>query len=359
MAQALRLGRRTLGVTGENPAVGCVIVKGGVLLGVGWTAAGGRPHAEPQALAMAGSAARGATAYVTLEPCAHHGKTPPCADALVGAGVERVVACLEDPDPRVGGRGFARLRAAGIEVSTGVLEAEARRDLAGFLSRNLRGRPWLALKLAISADHKIAERAGAPTAITGARVRDRVHLMRARADAVLVGVGTAIADDPLLTVRLPGLEERSPVRVVADSRLRLPLEGRLARTAGSVPVWVLGLPGWPEQARRLSELGVEVIECEATPAGQIDLADALRRLAGRGINCVLSEGGAHVARSLVEGGLADEIRLFTALKVIGPSGLDALAGLSVEDLAARHGFAVAGTEAIGDDRLEVLRRKSG
>jgi diaminohydroxyphosphoribosylaminopyrimidine deaminase/5-amino-6-(5-phosphoribosylamino)uracil reductase len=361
MEHALRLGRRTLGATGANPAVGCVVVAdgpfGGRLVGAGWTSIGGRPHAETGALAMAGDAARGATAYVTLEPCSHHGRTAPCAEALIAAGVARVVTSIEDPDPRVAGRGHAALQAAGITVETGLLADEARSDLAGYLSRIVRKRPHVVLKLAVSADGKIAETAGAPTAITGEAARNRVHAVRAECDAVLVGVSTVMADDPLLTCRLPGLEDRSPVRVVSDSRASLPLDSRLARTAGAVPVWLLTLAGEDEpRVRALAERGVVPIACAATADGKVDLADALRRLAERGINRVLAEGGARMARALVEADLVDEVYLLGASKELGAGGLDALAGLPLGAITDSERFRPAGKEWLGEDLLSVYER---
>ena len=361
MEHALRLGRRNLGATGANPAVGCVIVAdgpfGGRLVGAGWTGLGGRPHAETGALAMAGDAARGATAYVTLEPCSHHGRTAPCAKALIAAGVARVVTALEDPDPRVAGRGHAALQAAGITAETGLLAGEARSDLAGYLSRIVRKRPHVVLKLAVSADGKIAETAGAPTAITGEAARNWVHAVRAEADAVLVGVSTVMADDPLLTCRLPGLEDRSPVRVISDSRASLAPDSRLARTAGTVPVWLLTLAGEDEpRARALAERGIVLIACAATADSKVDLTDALRRLAERGINRVLAEGGARMARALVEADLVDEVYLLGASKALGAGGLDALAGLPLSAITDSERFRAAGKEWLGEDLLSVYER---
>ncbi|WHO72048.1 bifunctional diaminohydroxyphosphoribosylaminopyrimidine deaminase/5-amino-6-(5-phosphoribosylamino)uracil reductase RibD [Rhizobium sp. BT03] len=239
MAAAIRLSRRHLGRTAINPSVGCLIVRDGVVVGQAVTAIGGRPHAEPQALAEAGEAARGATAYVTLEPCSHHGKTPPCAEALIAYGVARVVISVTDPDPRVSGRGIAMLREAGIEVDAGVLEAEGRRSLAGYLTRQTKNRPYVTLKLAVSADGMIGRQGAGQVAITGSEARAEVQALRAETDAILVGIGTAISDDPLLTVRTPGLEAQSPVRIVLDPSLALPLTSKLVATAREVPVIVV------------------------------------------------------------------------------------------------------------------------
>jgi diaminohydroxyphosphoribosylaminopyrimidine deaminase/5-amino-6-(5-phosphoribosylamino)uracil reductase len=239
MAAAIRLSRHHTGQTSTNPSVGCIIVKDGVILASAVTAIGGRPHAETQALALAGEAARGATAYVTLEPCSHYGKTPPCANALVAAGVARVVVCLHDPDPRVSGRGLSILREAGITVDTGVLEEEGRKALRAYLMRQIKARPYVTLKLAVSGDGMIGRKGSGQVAITGPVSRAQVHVLRAEMDAILVGIGTAIADDPELTVRLPGLEDRSPIRIVLDRHLRLPLSSKLVKTARDVPVIVV------------------------------------------------------------------------------------------------------------------------
>jgi len=348
MTRAARLGHRALGTTAENPPVGCVIVKDGIIVGLGWTRAAGRPHAETEALRMAGDAARGATAYVTLEPCAHHGRTPPCAEALVEAGIARVVVAAEDPDPRVSGGGLAMLRRAGVVVETGLGREEVEADLAGFLTRIVRKRPYVLLKLALSADGKIAEAPGRRTAITGPEAKARTHLLRAQADAILVGLGTVLADDPDLTCRLPGLENRSPVRVVADSRGAIPRKARLVRTAGKVPLWLLSLAGVsaPE--------GVETLACAPGAAGGVDLADGLAKLASRGINRVLAEGGAKLARGLIEAGLVDELQLFRAPRVVGPQGVDGFAGLPVAQVMA--GFRPGAEERLGDDRLSVYVR---
>lgn len=239
MQLALALGRRGLGRTWPNPAVGAVIVKDGVIVGRGWTQPGGRPHAEVEALRRAGDAARGATLYVTLEPCSHFGRSPPCADAVVAAGLARVVSAIEDPNPDVGGKGHAKLRAAGIAVDVGLCAAEAARDHAGHFRRITDKRPHVILKLAVSADDKIAALGHRPVAITGEAVRTRVHLLRAQCDAILVGIGTVQADDPLLTCRLPGMAARSPIRVVLDRALRISGDSRMVHSARETPLWVM------------------------------------------------------------------------------------------------------------------------
>lgn len=361
MQIALGLGRRNLGNTAENPSVGCVIVAGAGggahVVGRGWTARGGRPHAETAALERAGAKAAGATAYVTLEPCAHTGRTPPCADALVDAGIARVVVAAADPDPRVGGRGLERLREAGVAVDTGTLADEARRDLAGFLSRIERGRPEVTLKLAVSADGKIASAPGKTTAITGAAAKSRGHLIRARSDAILVGRGTVLADDPSLTCRLPGLEERSPVRVVLDTALAIPLDSTLVATAADVPVWVFCVEGPPEdKAQALAKAGVEVVPIDKDAAGRPDIGAVLRHLAGRGINTVMVEGGAEIARTLVAGDLVDRVALFRSSATVGVEGVDALGDIPLDAIVSPPQFAAAGSEACGEDRLDWYAR---
>ena len=361
MAYALALGRRNKGNTAENPAVGCVLTQRAGLktvpVGIGWTQAGGRPHAETQALAMAGERARGATAYVTLEPCNHQGRTPPCSRALIEAGVSRVVVALMDPDVRVAGQGIAALRRAGIAVETGILDHQARLDLAGFLQRKTQGRPHIMLKLAVSGDGKIAAKPGVPTKITGATANARVHLLRASCDAILVGVSTVHADDPQLTCRLAGLEDRSPVRLVSDSKLSIPLDCQLVATARQTPLWVLTCTDAdPHKAEALRQAGVTLVYCARTPVGKVDLPEAMLRLGGRGINTVMAEGGAHMARALLEESLVDEVNLFSAEKSLGPEGLDALAGLPLDRITDNPAFRLRSEEPIGEDRLATYER---
>jgi diaminohydroxyphosphoribosylaminopyrimidine deaminase/5-amino-6-(5-phosphoribosylamino)uracil reductase len=338
MQMAVRLAWRALGTTAENPPVGCVIVKENQVLGVGWTQKGGRPHAETEALAMAGEAARDATAYVTLEPCAHHGRTPPCAEALVSKGIIRVVAALQDPDPRTSGQGFEILRRAGIAVEIGPCADEARKVTAGFRSRITKKRPYVILKLALSADGKIGRR-GEETPITGEEARARVHLMRARSDLVLVGRGTDDGDDPHLSARLPGLEDRSPIRAVIASRPRNGVKKTL---------WIL-----PESYRACAEL--DRIDYRTTGGTRADLGGVMAALADRGINRVLVEGGAVLARSLLEAGLVDAMALFRSPKVIGPEGIDAFAGMPLGEVMVP--FRATGSEALGADTLTLYERR--
>lgn len=321
LAAALALGRRSLGETSPNPAVGCVIVDGaGRVAGRGRTAPGGRPHAETVALAAAGGRARGGTAYVTLEPCSHHGVTPPCVDALLEAGIVRVVAGARDPDPRVDGRGFARLRSAGIAVETGLLPDRCDALLLPFATRIRLGRPRVTLKLAASLDGRIALRAGAPTAITGPATARHVHALRAAHDAVLVGIGTALADDPLLTARLPGSRTGKLVRVVVDRALRLPLASRLVATASCDPLWVLHRPdAEPARVDALRAHGVRLLPYRG------DVAAALAVLGAAGLNGLLVEGGARLAAALLAAELVDELVWYAAPRLLGPEAVPAIA----------------------------------
>jgi len=356
MSLALALGRRGHGRCWPNPAVGCVIVRGDIVVGRGWTQPGGRPHGETQALAQAGARARGATVYVTLEPCAHTGKTPPCAEALVAAGVARVVSALEDPDPRVAGQGHAILRSAGIEVETGLLAAEAAEDHAGFLLKTTEKRPLVTLKLASSFDGRIATAGGESQWITGPAARRYVHYLRATHDAVLVGAGTALADDPSLTVRDLGVGHQ-PVRVVCDSRLTTPATGQLGKTAREVPVWMCHGPKAPERALAdWAATGAKLVACEIDEAGRLDIASVLRALASHGLTRVFSEGGGQIAASLLADGVVDRLIGFTAGLALGAGGLPSVALMPDAGLAAAKRFQLVETRAIGADVLHVWRR---
>ena len=374
MRAALALAGRGLGNVWPNPAVGCVIVQsgeiqggqtgGGQVVGRGWTQPGGRPHAETQALARAGDAARGATAYVSLEPCAHYGKTPPCAEALIKAGVARVVSACEDPDHRVAGRGHALLREAGVAVTVGVLAEEARRLNLGFFLARLHDRPMTTLKLATTLDGRIAARTGHSKWITGEAARAASHRLRADHDAILVGVGTALADDPDLTCRLPGMEHRSPVRVVFDSRLRLPLTAKLVTTATQVPTWVMTLAATDAhhkaRAAALAAAGARVFHVPADAAGMPDVAAALKVLAGEGITRLLAEGGAHVAASLLRAGVVDRLEWFRAPGLIGGDGLPAAQGFGLDRVDVMPRFFRLSVQRLGDDvweRYEATRER--
>ena len=358
LSLALSLGRRGQGTTWPNPAVGCVIVRDGRIVGRGWTAPGGRPHAEPQALAQAGDLARDATAYVSLEPCAHHGQTPPCADALVAAGINRVVAPIEDMDPRVSGEGFARLRAAGVEVTTGLLSDEAGRDHAGFFLSTELGRPFVTLKLASSFDGRIATATGDSQWITGPQARRLVHVMRARHDAVMVGAGTARADDPSLTVRDLGID-RQPVRVVVSRRLDLPLMGRLARSAKDIPLWLChGSDADATLRQTWAGLGAKLISCDVT-GGQLDPLSVLKGLGEAGLTRVFCEGGGALAASLLQADLVDELVGMTAGVVIGAEGLPSLGALGLAKLGEAPRFRLRESHPVGGDVCHVWERAPG
>lgn len=349
MAHALALAARGLGRTWPNPAVGCVIVAGGRIVGRGWTQPGGRPHAETMALAQAGLQARGATVYVTLEPCAHHGQTPPCAAALIAAGPARVVTALTDPDARVSGRGHAMLRAAGIALSEDVLAGPARRLNAGFLKRVAKGLPLVTLKLATSLDGRIATAAGQSRWISGPDARRAVHALRLSHDAVLVGSGTARADDPDLRARDLGATHQ-PLRIVIDSRLSHSPESRLGRSAAESPVWVVHTRAAAPAARAAWQArGATLIEVAATGAGQVKLTEALRHLATRGLTRILCEGGGTIAAALLRHNLVDTLIHVTAGRVIGADGIAAIAPLGVVQLADAPDFALSDVRRVGSD----------
>jgi diaminohydroxyphosphoribosylaminopyrimidine deaminase/5-amino-6-(5-phosphoribosylamino)uracil reductase len=357
MRAALSLGRRGLGTTWPNPSVGCVVVRDGRVVGRGWTQPGGRPHGETEALARAGEAARGATLYVGLEPCSHHGKTPPCADAVIAAGIARVVVAIEDPDDRVSGQGIWRLREAGLAVEVGIGAEEAEDINAGFLTRVREGRPLATLKLASTLDGRIATATGESQWITGPLARDRAHLLRATHDAVMVGSNTVLRDNPQLTCRLPGLAAASPVRLVVDRALRVPLTSRLVAEAQDTPTWFIVREGVDTMRRdAFAACGVEIIEVAPTATGEIDLAAAFAELGARGLTRVLVEGGAMLAAALLRARLVDRLAWFRAPSLIGGDGLGSVAPFGVGHLAVAPRFVRASVEEIGEDVLETLRR---
>jgi diaminohydroxyphosphoribosylaminopyrimidine deaminase/5-amino-6-(5-phosphoribosylamino)uracil reductase len=357
MQLALTLGRRGLGRTWPNPAVGAVVVKDGVIVGRGWTQPGGRPHAEPEALRRAGEAARGATLYVTLEPCSHFGKSPPCADAVIAAGIARVVTAIEDPNPLVAGQGHAKLRAVGIVVDVGLGGEEAARDHAGHFRRVRDKRPHVILKLAVSSDDKIAGAGHKPVAITGEAAKTRVHLLRAQCDAILVGIGTVRADDPLLTCRLPGMAARSPVRVVLDRALRTPGDSRLVHSARQTPLWLMAseLAEAPA-ATKLTAAGAQVIRLTPTAAPRLDLPAVLHALSERGITRLMVEGGSRVASSFVAADFADEIWLLRGPNAVGADGIAALDALPLDAITRSPAFRVRASETFDEDTLTVYER---
>jgi len=357
MRSALALARRGLGNTWPNPSVGCVVVKDRRVVGRAVTAPGGRPHAETMALDSAGAAAMGATIYVTLEPCCHWGRTPPCTDRLIAAGVARVVIGTRDPDPRVDGTGVAKLRAGGISVDEGVLSDEADEVAAGFRARVRLGRPLVTLKLASTLDGRIATRSGESRWITGVAARRAAHALRGRHDAVMVGVGTVLADDPELTCRLPGYRPNPVVRVVADSHLRMPLTATLAATVGSAPTWMVIREGADRDRRHaFADLGAKLIECAGAETG-VDPAAALAALGAAGLTRILVEGGAQLAASLLRADLIDHIAWFHAPAVIGGDAWPAVQAFGVERLNAMPRFVRIAETRLGEDLLTEFARK--
>lgn len=358
MDVALSLAARNLGDTWPNPAVGCVLVKDGQVIGRGWTESGGRPHAETQALLRAGASARGATAYVTLEPCSHHGKTPPCADALVAAGVARVVVATFDPDPRVNGRGVARLRDAGVDVKEGVGKAAADRQNAGFFLKIAKGLPLFALKTATTLDGRIALASGESRWITGEPARRAVHVLRARYDAILVGSETALTDDPLLTCRMDGYSGRAKVRIVLDRRLRISPSSELVKTARQIPTWVMTAAEAAPSARHgeLVKSGVDVLPLKGS-SDHTGFAFAVgKALAERGLTRVLIEGGGQVAAAFLRAGLIDELAWFRGPSVIGGDGRASIHPMGLIDLADMPRFQPRESFKFGVDTLDILSR---
>jgi diaminohydroxyphosphoribosylaminopyrimidine deaminase / 5-amino-6-(5-phosphoribosylamino)uracil reductase len=356
MLNAIELSRRGLGATAENPPVGCVIAQQEIVVGRGFTAMGGRPHAETIALAQAGAMAQGATAYVTLEPCFHHGQTSPCSQALINAGISRVVCAVEDPDDRVSGKGLAQLRSHNIEVLTGICRAQATKVLAGYLSRKRLNKPLVLLKLAISADKKLATNDPDNRWITGALARNRGHLMRSQSDAIVVGVGTVIADDPDLTCRLRGLQHLSPLRVIVDTKLRTPVTSHLVQSAREIPVMIACSQDVEiEQSLKLFEKGVEIIPC-ADKAGRVDLTDLLAKLAAHGVNRVLFEGGAKIAAALIEDQLIDQLAIFTAPFDIGVKGTPAFASITLDEVTKQLSLVEDYKLNVGGDQLTLYHQ---
>lgn len=367
MRAAIALGRRGLGRTGANPSVGCVIVAtDGRVLGRGVTAPGGRPHAErvalDQAAALWGAEApallAGATAYVTLEPCAHFGATPPCTHALLGARIGRAVVALEDPDPRVSGRGLAQLRDGGVEVVSGVLAEEAGEGLGGYLRQRAEGRPRLTLKLAASFDGRIATSAGESQWISGLDARRRAHALRAASDVVLVGSGTARADDPALNVRIPGREAASPARAVADALLRTPLEGQLMRSARERPLYLFHASDAPEERMvACAAAGARLIEIPRGPGGALDPHAILAALGGLGVLEAMCEGGGRLSAALLQADLVDRLVWAQAGVAIGAEGLPSLGPLNLLRLDAAPRFELVHVERVGPDVLSEWRRR--
>ncbi len=359
MARALELAERGCYSAHPNPMVGCVLVKDAEVVGEGWHMAAGEAHAEINALQAAGGQARGATAYVTLEPCAHHGKTPPCADALIDAGVGKVIAAMQDPFPEVAGRGLARLAAAGIDTAVGLLDTAATELNAGFVKRVTRARPRVRLKIAASIDGAIAMQSGESQWITGPEARDDVQRLRARCGAILTGIGTVLADDPSLTVRSPDIDngDRQPLRVVLDSRLRMPLAARMLTTPGDTLVCCLsGADSTP-----LRDAGAEVLECSEVAAGEgqtghvVDVDEVLAELASRGVNDVLVEAGPGVAGYLIENDCLDELVIYQAPHIMGSNTRGMFRTPSWTALADRRTLDIIDVRRVGADTRITAR----
>ena len=361
MGAALNLARRGLGNVWPNPTVGCVIVKDNKVIGRGWTQSGGRPHAETEAIRMAGrTGALGSTVYVTLEPCNHHGQTPPCTEALINAGVKRVIIATLDRDKRVAGCGFKRLEKAGISVEVGVSKFEADKINRGFFSRIERLKPLVTLKLATTLDGKIATNNGKSRWITGEYARKVAHNLRAIHDAVMIGSGTVIADDPLLTCRLPGLENKNKLRIVVDGRLRIPVDSKLVQTAKELPVLIFTRSGSIEKHKKMKKLesfGVEIVVSEDYGM-HIDMNKVMTEISSRGITRLLIEGGGILSASLLADDLIDEVAWFRAPSIMGNDGLPAIGGLDIYKLEQMAMFSRESMTNLGDDSLEVLVKKS-
>ncbi len=361
MSAALAVARRGLGRVWPNPAVGAVLVAPGEepeILSRGWTMPGGRPHAETVALERAGERARGATLYVSLEPCAHHGKTPPCADAIIAAGVARVVCALGDPDPRVSGKGLERLRDAGILVDSGILAEQAHMLTRGHLLRVGEQRPEVTLKLAVGSDGLIAPGDGAPVWVTGELARARGHLMRARSDAILVGRGTVMADNPELTCRLPGMSGRSPVRVVLDTHLRLNDQAGLLNRASHAPVWIICAEDGMSRRQQLFESkGAVVLAVHKGIDARPDPVAVCGVLAQRGITRLLIEGGPHVARSFLDAGVIDCVAIFRGPAPVGKSGLAPFVNNGLEVIENAEEFEEIEVQKVGEDQVVIYEKK--
>ncbi|MFL2770454.1 MAG: bifunctional diaminohydroxyphosphoribosylaminopyrimidine deaminase/5-amino-6-(5-phosphoribosylamino)uracil reductase RibD [Rhodospirillaceae bacterium] len=361
MSTALAMGSRGLGTTAPNPSVGCIIVIEGRVIGRGWTQPGGRPHAETEALAQAGEGARGATAYVTLEPCCHQGDTPPCTDALIAAGIARVVIGSTDPDKRINGKGIAALKDSGIEVVTGVMRELTDEMNCGYFKRTNYGLPHVALKIAMTMDGNIALANGISHWITGADARRYGHFLRATYDAVLVGSGTVISDNPELTCRLPGIEldlKNQPVRIVLDRRLRIRYDSKLVSTASSTPTWVVTAENAnKDKVAQLEHAGVGVLIAETTSDEKFSHA-AASILAQRGMTRILIEGGAKIAAAFLRADLIDRIYAFRASSFVGGDGIPAVSGLNLNSLTDSLRFNRVNVRELGADLVEILERKA-
>jgi diaminohydroxyphosphoribosylaminopyrimidine deaminase/5-amino-6-(5-phosphoribosylamino)uracil reductase len=360
MQAALGLAQRSLGQVAPNPAVGCILVRpdlGDRVVGRGWTQRGGRPHAETEALRRAGELAKGATAYVTLEPCSHTGKTAPCAEALIEAKVKRVVIAMQDPDPRVSGQGISKLKEAGLEVKTKVLESDSKLLNIGFINKIQLNRPYFLWKTSTSLDGKIATKIGHSKWITEPDSRQVGHLLRAKSDAIIIGIGTALIDDPELTCRLPGCKEISPIRIIVDSQLRLPLTHKLVISAHLFETWIFtSKTPHLEKINALQNAGINIFKCDEDADGHLNIKKLSQKLAEKGLTRILIEGGAELSSSFLIHDLVDQIFWFRAPKIIGNDGLPAAKCLNILTIDDTSAFTQQGTYDIGPDRLEIYYR---
>ncbi|MEE2698849.1 MAG: bifunctional diaminohydroxyphosphoribosylaminopyrimidine deaminase/5-amino-6-(5-phosphoribosylamino)uracil reductase RibD [Pseudomonadota bacterium] len=362
MRTALSLARRGLGNVWPNPAVGCILVRNDLnnrIVGRGWTQAGGRPHGEIEAINRAQKLAEGSVAYITLEPCNHHGETPPCSESLINAGIKRCVIAIKDPDPRVLGSGINRLREAGIDIELGVCEKDAKEINAGFFLRIQKGRPLFTLKTATTIDGRIATSRGKSKWITGKKARAFAHKLRANHDAIMIGIRTALIDNPLLSCRLPGLEELSPIRIVADTNLRLPNDCALVKTAATIPTWVITKSIVDlDRCSQLEDLGVNIIKIDIDKTGHLDLDELVTELGNKGLTRVLVEGGGALAAAMIKKNLIDELAWFRSAKIIGGDGLGAIAPFGINEISKAPTFFCDSIARIGDDIFETYRRIS-
>lgn len=357
MRAALSLAQRGHGNAWPNPAVGCIIVKNDCVVGRGWTQPGGRPHAEREALDRAGERALGADAYVTLEPCSHRGQTAPCAEALINAGIKQVFIAVMDPDGRVSGTGMSKLEAAGIGVTEGLLREEAAKSNSGFMTRVETGRPSITLKTATTADGKIATKSNQSQWITSGEARQYGHLLRATHDAVLIGSGTVMEDDPELTCRLPGLSNDRRPRIVIDGRLRVPLTSKLVRGADKAPLWLVTLTSHSaDKTSPYKAHGVTVIPVKADDAGHPEIQEWTLELGRRGMTRILVEGGGALAGSLMAADLIERIAWFRAPKVMGDDGIAAISAFGTDRIEDLHQFQTNLSKPLGQDRLDILER---
>ena len=360
MQLALSLARRGLGNVWPNPAVGCVLLRDDLnnqIVGRGWTQGGGRPHGETEAIKRAQELAQGSIAYITLEPCNHQGETPPCSEALIKAGVKRCVIATKDPDPRVLGSGIKRLREAGIEIETGVCEDDARHLNAGFFMRINRGRPLFTQKTATTLDGRIATASGDSKWITGVTARSFAHGLRASHDAIMVGIGTALADQPSLTCRLPGLEDQSPVRIVADTSLRISSDSNIVKTATNIPTWIITSTGVNlDRCDELKSLGVIVIKIAVGKDGRLDLIELANELGKRGLTRVLVESGGELAAALAKHNLIDQLAWFRSAKLVGGDGLSSFGAFGINDITKSPSFYRESLLSVGEDILEIYSR---